>query len=378
MITVILVLQLVIIIFLILFYIKQRNSVSDKKEQEEIKKELDRSLAILNNNLSNQLSNKSSETLVALKNISDSLDKKVSIQNVEQTNALKNTIFTLENKLNTQSEQNSKYIKEVIERVTSLDNIKEQVLNLNNNITSLESILNDKKARGTFGEVRLKQIFEAVFGEGQNKIYEEQYMLSNGKRVDFILHGPYPLNDLPIDSKFPLENYLNVINAQTEEETKIAKREFKKDLKKHINDISDKYIIENETSSQAIMFIPSEAIFAHINAYDEDVVRYSYEKKVWLASPSTFMAILNLLLIVIKDIKRNDSYLEIFSEVNKLKVEFERFDTRWKTLIKDVEKVTRDVSEVDITSNKIVKRFNDIEKVEINEDSEGIDENNSK
>ena len=366
------ILIIIILVFLVFFLMRTKNKSKNTKNNEnnKIKKEIDESLNSLNHNIVNQLSSKNIETANVFKNVTDTLDKKMSNQNIEQINVLRNTISSMESKIQKQNSDSEKYIKEIITRISHLDNIKEQMFDLNTNITTLEKVLNDKKARGTFGEIRLKQIFEATFGPEKKAIYEEQYTLSNGKRVDFILHGPYPLGNLPIDSKFPLENYQNIINAENETDLKVYKRNFKNDIKKHINDIANKYIIENETATQAIMFIPAESIFAHIHAFDEDIVQYSYEKRVWITSPSTFMAILNLILIIIKDMKRNDSYEEIFEEINKLKVEFNRYDTRWQSLNKSIEKLYKDTGDVNITAGKIIKKFDDIEQVNLKKEVE--------
>ncbi len=280
---------------------------------------------------------------------------------------MKNSISELENKLRVQSQTTDTHVKEIITRVSHLDNIKEQMSTLNSSVNNLETVLNDKKARGTFGELRLSQIFNSVFGKNDN-IYEEQFMLSNSKRVDFILHAPYPIGDLPIDSKFPLENFINMTEAEDDTNKNNYSKLFKQDIKKHIDTIAEKYIIEEETSTQAIMFIPAESIFAEIHANHNDLIQYSYDKKVWLTSPTTIMAILNLVLIVLKDIKRNESYDIMHAEILKLKQEFDRFETRWTNLSKHLDTVYKDTKEIDVTSKKLIKRFDDIEKVNINKE----------
>ncbi|MFV0288121.1 MAG: DNA recombination protein RmuC [Mycoplasmatales bacterium] len=385
-----LILILIIIIFIFLLYLIKNLVNKNNNAQTEIttlKEDFNKTIGLLNNNINQstnsinqQLSQRNIEVGNTYKNISDTLDKKIAnqtnildgkltSQNNNQLNTLKYTVNELETKLKQQAELTNKQVKEVIERVSSLDNIKSQMSDLNINITNLEKILNDKKLRGTFGELRLLSIFEAIFGENKTEIYEEQYLLSNGKRVDFILKAPYPIGNLPIDSKFPLENYVNITKANTDEALKEARKNFKQDIKKHINDIATKYILENETSTQAMMFIPAEAIFAYLYANEEEIIQYSYEKKVWITSPTTIIAILNLLQVVLKDVKRNESYDLMYSEILKLKKEFERYETRWNNLYKHLETVVKDVKEVDVTSKKISKKFDDIENVNLKVDN---------
>ncbi len=337
----ILIIIILILIFLILKLIN--NFKKSENEIEKLKNDIDFSVEKLNENFANQISNK----------------------NIETTSMLMHTIESIEQKLKSQSKEANENVKEVITRVSSLDNIKNQMFLLNENIINLEKVLNDKKLRGTFGEVRLLQIFESVFGENNKGIYEEQYQLSNGKRVDFVVHAPYPVGNIAIDSKFPLENYLNITKAKTQDELKIAKKAFEQDIKKHINDISEKYIIPNETAGQAMMFIPAESIFSYIYANEESLIQYSYEKKVWITSPTTIMAILNLLLVVLKDIKRNESYEQMYEEINKLKLEFDRFEKRWDNLSKHLSTVMKDTEELTVTTKKITKKFDDIENANL-------------
>lgn len=356
---IIIILGIIIIIYMIP---KQKNMNSKDEEISNLKKDLQNSLNIINTNLNQQLSSSNMESTNQFKNATDSLDRKISHQSIEQFNLFKNSLSTLEQKILSQEEHSNKFIKEIIEKVSSLDKITTQISGLNDNINNLEKVLSDKKARGTFGEIKLLQIFEAVYGSQPN-IYEEQYSLSNGYRVDFILHAPKPLGDISIDSKFPLENYLNIINSETEQELTLAKRNFKQDLKKHIDAIANKYIIEGETATQAIMFIPAESIFAEINGHHEDIQNYSYQKKVWIASPSTLFAILNLLLAVQKDLKREEAADDIYEELLKLKIEFARYTDRWDSLVKHMDMTFKDVKELSTTSNKISKRFSNIESV---------------
>ena len=168
----------------------------------------------------------------------------------------------------------------ILERLTKIDEAQKKIDSLSNDIVSLQSILTDKKSRGIYGEVNLKQILASVFGDNNSKIYSLQYTLPNGTIADSILFAPDPLGTIVIDSKFPLENYRNMTDKKIPVELRERyEKQFKLDVKKHIDAISEKYIIPDVTTNQAIMFLPAEAIFAEINAYHSDLIDYSYKKK---------------------------------------------------------------------------------------------------
>lgn len=376
---IVIILLLVLILGLIFFVFSKLNNFfiknnEQKKEVANMKKELGEMLVTLNKQLTQQISHKNMETSNLFKNTTDTLDKKISNQNIQQMNAFKNTLESLDKKILEQNNTTNHQVKEIVERVSKLDSFASQVAGLNVNITNLEQVLNDKKARGTFGEIRLLHILNAVFGENQKQIFEEQYSMKNGSRVDFILHAPHPLGDIAIDSKFPLENYQRIIDSKNDQELNTARKNFTQDLKKHINDIADKYIIEGETASQAIMFIPAEAIFTEINGYHPAIISYSYQRKVWITSPTTLMATLNLLLVVLKDAKKNNASEQIHTELLKLKVDFDRYSERWENLNKHLETVNKDIKEIQISSQKIKKKFEIIEEADF--DYETLEETN--
>jgi DNA recombination protein RmuC len=203
--------------------------------------------------------------------------------------------------------------------------------------------------------------------------------MSNGSIVDSILFAPSPLGTIGIDSKFPLENYRNMVDKRfsVSERDKYEKL-FKADVKKHIDAISEKYIIPGETTDQAIMFLPAEAIFAEINAYHYDLVEYAYKRRVWLTSPTTLISTLSMILMIIQNIERDKYANIIHEELNKLGIEFGRFKERFDKLSKSIQTVNKDVENFQITTDKIKKKFDSISNVEIQnnnllEDIEDID-----
>ena len=276
-------------------------------------------------------------------------------------------------------EETTKTFGSVLERLGKIDEAQKKIEALSSNVVSLQDILTDKKSRGIFGEVQLYHILASVFGEKNDRTYQKQYKLSNNTMVDAMLFTPEPIGNIAIDSKFPLENYRKMYDSELTNEERInARKEFVGNLKKHIDDISEKYIIRNETSDQAIMFLPAEAIFAEINAYHTDVIDYAYRKNVRIASPTTLVSVLTTIQMILTNIEREKYASVIQEELGKLHEEFGRYEKRWKALEKDIEKVTKDVKEITTTSNKISKRFTEISNVNMvkqieNEESKIVD-----
>lgn len=262
-------------------------------------------------------------------------------------------------------EQTNKTFTSVVERLAKIDEAQKNIDKLSTEVVSLSDILSDKTARGAFGEVQLKQIFEVIYGENKPEIYEPQFTLSNGSRVDMILHAPEPTGDICIDSKFPLENYRRKYDSNTSDlDRKSAAKLFEADVKKHIDDISRKYIISGETALQAIMFIPAEAVFSDIHANHQALNDYGLKKGVLLASPTTLIAMLSIVQTALKDIERTKYSEQIQQELNKLAEEFGRYSQRWDKLKRSVETLSKSAGELDITSTKITKKFKQISKVD--------------
>jgi len=298
------------------------------------------------------------------KNINENFEKLS--QKIE--NRLDAMNMKVEERLSKGFEETTKTFGNVLERLSKIDEAQKKIEALSSNVVSLQDILTDKKSRGIFGEIQLYQILSSVFGEKNDKLYQKQYKLSNGTIVDSIIFTPEPLGNIAVDSKFPLENYRKMYNndlSQIEREN--ARKDFVTDLKKHIDAISSKYIIKNETSEQAILFLPAEAIFAEINAYHTDIIEYAYKKNVRIASPTTLVSVLTVIQVMMTNLER-DKYANIIQqELEKLNVEFTRYRTRWDNLQKDIEKVSKDVKEINTTSNKISKRFTEISNAKFEE-----------
>ena len=260
----------------------------------------------------------------------------------------------------------NKTFTSILERLSKIDEAQKKIDNIGEDIVSLQSVLTDKKTRGIFGEVNLNHILTNIFGPNNNRIYQEQFLFPNNTIADAVIFAPLPLGTIAIDSKFPLENYrIMVDRTKTKSERETAEKKFKIDVKKHIDAISSKYIIPEVTSSQAIMFLPAEAIFAEINAYHTELIEYANKKRVWLTSPTTLMSTLTVIQVLLKNMERDKYSSIIHEELNKLGVEFTRYKERWTNLSKSIETVNKDIENINITTDKITKRFDSINSVEI-------------
>ena len=302
--------------------------------------------------------------LELVKNMNNEFDK--------TNKMLEERLMLMNDKVNERLDQNfnktNKTFTSILERLSKIDEAQKKIDNLGQDIVSLQSILTDKKTRGIFGEVNLNHILISIFGEKNDKIYQTQYSFSHGTIADAVIFAPKPLGTIAVDSKFPLENYRIMVDKNRSKlDREIAEKKFKSDVKKHIDAISNKYIIPNVTSSQAIMFLPAEALFAEINAYHQDIIEYSNKKRVWLTSPTTLMSTLTVIQILLKNMERDKYSKVIQEELNKLSVEFNRYKERWTKLTKSIETVGKDVESINITTDKITKRFESISSVEIKE-----------
>lgn len=256
----------------------------------------------------------------------------------------------------------------VMARLATIDEAQKKIDGLTTNMVSLQELLGDKRSRGAYGEVQLEALVRNVLPVST---YAMQHTFENGTRVDCALFLPEPTGTVGVDSKFPLENYHRMFDsALSDAEQLLAEKQFKADIKKHVDDIASKYIIPNVTSDGAVMFIPAEAVFAEIHAYHPDVIDYAMIKRVWVVSPTTLMAVLNTARAVLKDVETRKQVHIIKDELGKLGKEFGRFDTRMKKLADHIRQAHEDAQDVQTTSQKISRRFAQIERVELQKESQ--------
>ncbi|KGJ96171.1 DNA recombination protein RmuC [Colwellia psychrerythraea] len=262
-------------------------------------------------------------------------------------------------------EKTTKTFSDILQRLALIDDAQKKITELSTNVVSLQEVLNDKRSRGAFGEVQLNSLIRNVLPEQSFKL---QHTLSNGKIADCVLFLPKPTGNVVVDSKFPLESYRKMVDFEAHEvERKAALRQFKIDIKKHINDISDKYLIDNETADGAIMFIPAEAIFAEIHGHQSDLVEYANKKRVWLTSPTTLMAILTTARSVLKDEATRQQIHIIQAHLSDLAQDFNRFKGRFANLARHIDQAATDVKQIHTSADKISSRFEKIEQVDLAE-----------
>ncbi len=256
----------------------------------------------------------------------------------------------------------------VMTRLATIDEAQKKIESLTGSVVNLQELLGDKRARGAFGEVQLEGLVRNVLPPNA---YEMQATLSNGTRVDCLLRLPAPTGLVGVDSKFPLENYHRMFAPESSAaDCALAQKQFKADVRRHVDAISSKYIIAGETSDGAVMFVPAEAVFAEIHAHHGEVVEYANAKRVWIVSPTTLMAVLNTARAVLKDVETRQQIHVIKDALQRLAVDFGRFDDRMRKLADHVRQAHEDAQQVQISSKKISQRFAQIEGVELDDEPE--------
>ncbi len=365
----------ILLVVLLILQRKSKNNVNsndiDQNEVTELKLYLQKEYSMLREHMLKLFHESSSSNQKDLNIFKDYMMKNINDQ-------MKNINEKVEARLGQGFDKTNKTFQDVIERLAKIDSAQKKIEDLSTEVVQLNNILTDKKSRGTFGEVQLTQILQSVMGDNR-ALYELQKKLSNNMKVDALLHAPKPLGDIAVDSKFPLENYQRMVDKKISNLERVsAEKEFKKDVKKHIDDIATKYIIRDETAEQAFMFIPAEAIFAEITAYHEDIITYSQKKNVWLVSPTTLISTLTTILTIVKNMERDKQTSIILTELRKLGDEFSRYSDRWAKLKRSIETVSNDVNSVNISSEKITKKFNYIQDTKFDDIlEENIDSNST-
>ena len=269
----------------------------------------------------------------------------------------------VEERLDKGFEKTSKVFEDVLKRLVEIDKAQEKIAELSGNVVSLQEVLSDKRSRGAFGEVQLNALISNIMPENS---YSLQHTFDSGVRADCVLFLPEPTGTICIDSKFPLENYQRMVDFKLgDADRKSAEQQFRQDIKKHIKDISSKYIIPGQTSDGAVMFIPAEAIFAEIHGHYPDLVEEAQRARVWLASPTTMMAILTTSRAVLKDAATRKQVHIIQEHLVALSKDFGRFQTRMDKLATHIGQANKDVGDVQMSAKKITSRFTKIEKVEL-------------
>ena len=262
------------------------------------------------------------------------------------------------------AQKTARSLGELHTRLETIDKAQSNIEKLSGDVLSLQDILSNKQTRGAFGEIQLNDIVSKALSPDA---YSFQSTLSNGKRGDCLIHLPNPPGPIVIDSKFPLEAFEAINRATTEREKLEAARAFKSAVRKHVKDIAERYIIEGETAEGALMFLPSEAVYAELHANFADVIRESFEARVWIVSPTTCMATLNTMRAVLKDARMKEQAGAIRKELAALFKDVERLGVRVDNLDKHFGLATKDIEEIKISASKAGNRARRLDRFEFDE-----------
>ncbi len=255
-------------------------------------------------------------------------------------------------------------VTELRERLVRIDAAQKQLGDLSSHVVGLRDILSNKQARGAFGEVMLEDLVRQVLPPSA---YEFQAALGEGRRVDCLLYLPNPPGPIAIDAKFPLEAWRALVQASDDAARAMAARAFGVAITKHIRDIQEKYIVAGETAESALMFLPSEAVYAELHANHPGLVEQSFRAKVFIVSPTTLWATLNTVRAVLKDVEMRKQAGQIQIEVARLIDDIMRLDERVESLQKHFAQAEKDIRDIGTSSDKVKSRAERIGEAELNE-----------
>lgn len=303
----------------------------------------------------------------ALSTSQTALQARLDQAQLDTNNRLESLSKRLGDGLTEQTERTGQTLKVLHERLAVIDNAQKNITDLSQRVVSLQDILSNKQARGAFGEIQLNDLVTAAL---PTSAYTFQATLSNGKRADCLLQLPNPPGPIVIDSKFPLESYALLRDAEAEADKVQAGRAFSSAVLKHVKDIADRYIIHGETAESALMFLPSEAVYAELHANFRNVVEEGFKRRVWIVSPTTLMATLNTVRAILRDVHMREQAHVIQAEIGKLLEDLGRLDDRVDKLQSHFNQATRDIEQIRISTNKVTKRGAKIDSLQLGEDDE--------
>lgn len=258
----------------------------------------------------------------------------------------------------------AKSLGELSQRLETIDKAQQNITDLSEQVVTLQHVLDDKHARGAFGEVQLNDI---VIDALPPSAYDFQVVLSNARRADCVIRLPNPPGPIVIDAKFPLTAYMAMLDADDAAERARFAKQLGVDTKKHIKDIADRYILPGETSDSALMFIPSEAVYAELHAHHPEVIELSHRTKVYLVSPTTMMATLTTVRAVLRDVRMREQASLIQVEISVMLKDVERLMDRVRKLETHFDQADRDIKDIRISANKISSRGTKIEELELDD-----------
>ena len=271
---------------------------------------------------------------------------------------------TMNENLQGSARRTAQSLGELQQRLQAIDKAQDNITKLSGDVLSLQDILSNKQTRGAFGEIQLKDIVGKALPADS---YTWQATLSNGKRADCLIHLPNPPGPIVVDSKFPLEAYEALRNAETQHELSEAARMMRTAVKAHIKAISEKYILDGETADGALMFLPSEAVYAELHANFPELVREGFAARVWIVSPTTCMATLNTMRAILKDARMQEQAGAIRRELGNLFKDVERLGARVENLDRHFGQAAKDISEIKISADKAGRRARRLDNFDFEE-----------
>ncbi len=278
----------------------------------------------------------------------------------------------VDRRLNEGFERTTSTFADILKRLALIDEAQKRITELSGNIVTLQDILTDKRSRGAFGEVQLEALVTNVMPPGS---FAFQQTLPNGRIADCLLLLPEPTGHIAVDAKFPLESFRRMTDTEAAAgDRQVAARSFKQDIRKHIRDIAERYILPGTTGTGAVMFVPAEAVFAEIQAHHPDLVEEAHRAHVWLTSPTTLWAVLNTARSVLRDAATSEQVDAIQEHLRVLARDFERFRERMDRLSRHIDQASEDARAVNTSARKIATRFERIERVELDHDGGSLQE----
>ncbi len=300
----------------------------------------------------------------------DALAQRLAEQEKKLTEQLGQRLDTIQQRvgtsLQTSTQQTLETMGKLQERLAVIDEAQRNIASLGTQIVGLQDILSNKQSRGAFGELQLSDLVSTILPPSA---YSFQATLSTGVRADCLLDLPNPPGSIVVDAKFPLDGYRRLRDAATPDETIKAQRQFRDDVTKHVKDMAEKYIITGETAESAIMFLPSEAVYAELHANFEAVVEESYRRRVFIVSPTTLMATLNTIRAVLKDARMREQAGLIQHELTRMLDDVRRLGDRVDKLDKHFGQATKDIRDIQISTDKIAGKAEKITELEMDDES---------
>ena len=293
------------------------------------------------------------QTLQHLAEVSQNLNDRLSDNATRTARALGEMQERMKETLQGSAVKTTQSLTQLQERLTTIDKAQSNLEDLSSDILSLQDILSNKQTRGAFGEIQLHDIVSKALPKDS---YTMQATLSNGKRADCLIHLPNPPGPIVVDSKFPLEAYEALRRAKDERESTEAARAMRSAVRVHIKAISEKYILEGETADGALMFLPSEAVYAELHANFPEVVREGFSARVWIVSPTTCMATLNTMRAILKDARMREQAGHIRKELALLHGDVDRLGSRVENLDRHFNQASKDIADIKISADKAGRR----------------------